>query len=108
MKKWKKKYSSFFIFRTESYDPKNLQYPINLKMEISSKIELFFSEVIDAFKQFAINENQCELDKTTNKTIVCFKMNRKSSSLLRISDFWIQLEDNDPISNRKKLIINSC
>jgi len=74
-------------------------YPINMRLELESLVELFTEDVDNALIHFAANKNQCELDDQ-NKTVNCLDKRKEPSSLLRVSDFWIKLENDEPRQNK--------
>lgn len=76
------------------------EYPIEMKLELVSSIELMSTDVSDSLIKLAVNKNQCELNNV-NKTVDCGNKKRAIDSLLRISDLWVELEDKrEPVEHK--------
>ena len=56
-------------------------------------------DIVDALSEDAINKNKCSKDVDKN-AVECSSVLKDSSSLLRLSDYWIQL-DTAPSSRGK-------
>lgn len=77
------------------------EYPIEMKLELVSSIELMPTDVSDSLIKLAANKNQCELN-AVNRTVECGHRKREINSLLRVSDLWVELEDKrEPVEHSK-------
>lgn len=77
----------------------NSTFPISLKLSLRSDFEINAKEVSESLSDFAINKQKCEY-RQVRQAVVCVAHSKDSASLLRLSDFWILLEDeNEPNIN---------
>ena len=66
-------------------------FPMKLRIVFKSYFELTQKEITESLSEDAINKNKCSVDK--KKTIVeCSSILKDSSSLIRLSDYWIELD----------------
>jgi len=71
-------------------------YPMKFSIQFKSYFELTEKDIVDALSEDAINRNKCSKDEDKN-AVECSSVLKDSSSLLRLSDYWIKL-DNVPSS----------
>ena len=72
-----------------------------LKVEFKSLIKLTIDDIRSSLDEFSINKNECYMDSGT-RSINCLQKPKEKSSLLRLSDFW--LESESPIVKGFKFI----
>jgi len=66
-------------------------YPVRFCIEFRSYFELSVKEIVDALVEDSINKNKCTKNDARN-AVECSSVLKDSSSLLRLSDYWIQLD----------------
>jgi len=71
-------------------DPECL-FPTRVSVQFMAHFPLTQNEINEALNADAINKNKCKLLRDKNK-IECLKVLKDATSLLRISDYWIELE----------------
>jgi len=69
---------------------------MKFSIQFKSYFELTEKDIVDALSEDAINRNKCSKDEDKN-AVECSSVLKDSSSLLRLSDYWIKL-DNVPSS----------
>lgn len=74
--------------------------PLNLTVRVKSPIIITQSQFRSALVEFSANTKRCVLQNQTEIRCSLFRA-KDSNSLLRISDYWIELDEFVPTQGKK-------
>lgn len=77
------------------------ELPLNISVCIQSPIEISEIKFRDALVEYAANTKRCIMQNQTEIRCSLFRA-KDSNSLLRISDYWIDLGQTIPSQGKKK------
>lgn len=78
------------------------EIPFNLTVLIKSPVEISEVEFRNALVEYAANTKRCVMQNQTEIRCSLFRL-KDSTSLLRISDYWIELDELIPTQGKLKI-----